>query len=212
MKNNFEKIIRYILSLKDKTIFIGVDGKSGSGKSTFSIVLKEELKNRGIKSEIIGTDNFYKKLEKSSQKQAGQEGYDYGYYWQRLRDKIIIPLSQGQEVEYELKHWQTGLTFGMHRVKPNQLIILEGVTSTYKKISSLIHLKIWLDCYEEIRLERIKKRGDFPADELREWTVIEDDYVKKQLVAKNYHLIVDTSRTLKDLSIESYTVRQIHLK
>ena len=206
MKHNFIKILNYIKSHPDKTIFIGVDGRSGSGKSTFSAVLKKELNSKGIKAEIVGTDNFYKKIESDSYKKTNISGYNYGYYWQKIKDEVLIPLSQGQKVEYELKHWQSGLKIASRVLEPNQLIILEGVTSTYKKLAELIHIKIWLDCDESIRLERIKKRGDFPEDELQDWTIIENDYVKTQLEPKNYDLIIDTSATLTGQSIDSYKV------
>lgn len=67
MDKDIEYIKDKLLSLKPRsTVFIAVDGRSGSGKTTFSNNLKKQLKN----SEVIHIDKFnlyepemsYKKL------------------------------------------------------------------------------------------------------------------------------------------------------
>lgn len=204
---DIDKIAKYLLSLKQKTILIAVDGRSGTGKSTFAKYFANELKQYKIKIDIVQTDNFYQKELLSEP----SEEYTYGYFWKRLREQVILPLKNNKAAEYKLSDWTTGKVFGQRKIEANQIIIIEGVISTYEEIADLFDLKIWLGCQKEARIKRIIKRGDFPEEELKDWQIIEDDYVARQNKLDNADIIIDTSIDYENGKNYIYKIRKLSL-
>ena len=51
------------LSKKDQTVIVGIQGGQGTGKSTLSSFLKDELKKEGYKVQAFSIDDFYKTNE-----------------------------------------------------------------------------------------------------------------------------------------------------
>jgi len=203
-----DKIAKYLLSLKQKTILIAVDGRSGTGKSTFAKYFANELKQYKIKTDIIQTDNFYQKQKVA---RSNIDGYAYGYFWEKLREQVILPLKNNKAAEFKLSDWTTGKVFGQRKVEANQMIIIEGVISTYKEIADLFDLKIWLGCQKEARIKRIVNRGDFPEEELKNWQIIEDDYVSGQNKLDNANIIIDTSTDYENGKKYIYKFRKLKL-
>ena len=190
---NIKRIAEYLDSLEQKTNLIAIDGRSGSGKSTFAKYFAKELAAYDISSDIVQTDNFYQKQDSMHNRLEPVAGYAYGYYWQELCEQVIIPLKNNKAADYMLSDWLTGAKHGKHKVEANQTIIIEGVISTYDKITDLFDLRIWLSCPKKVRIKRIIGRGDFPEDELEDWQIIEDAYVARQNKQNNADIVIDTS-------------------
>lgn len=190
---SIDRIAKYLDSLEQKTILIAIDGRSGSGKSTFAKYFAKELERYNITTAIIQTDNFYQKQENPLAKPELIPGYAYGYFWKKLRKQVVTPLKENMSAKYMLSDWVSGKKQGQQIIEANQTVIVEGVISTYAKIADLFDLRIWLSCPKKVRIKRIIGRGDFPEEELEDWQIIENAYVSRQNEQNNAHIVVDTS-------------------
>lgn len=119
-----------------KPYVVAIAGCSGSGKSTFTNLLKEDLKD--LKVEVLGTDKFFN----------------------RPLPKMISPLSG---LEYDDYNCPKSLNFPAYLEAVKELVsredldvvILEGLTVLYfPELRELEDLKIYMDLDPEIRMYR----------------------------------------------------------
>ena len=119
-----------------KPYVVAIAGCSGSGKSTFTNLLKEDLKD--LKVEVLGTDKFFN----------------------RPLPKMISPLSG---LEYDDYNCPESLNFPAYLEAVKELVsredldvvILEGLTVLYfLELRELEDLKIYMDLDPEIRMYR----------------------------------------------------------
>lgn len=119
-----------------KPYVVAIAGCSGSGKSTFTNLLKEDLKD--LKVEVLGTDKFFN----------------------RPLPKMISPLSG---LEYDDYNCPESLNFPAYLEAVKELVaredldvvILEGLTVLYfPELRELENLKIYMDLDPEIRMYR----------------------------------------------------------
>ena len=119
-----------------KPYVVAIAGCSGSGKSTFTNLLKEDLKD--LKVEVLGTDKFFN----------------------CPLPKMISPLSG---LEYDDYNCPESLNFPAYLEAVKELVsredldvvILEGLTVLYfPELRELEDLKIYMDLDPEIRMYR----------------------------------------------------------
>lgn len=120
-------------SSKDK-VFVAIDGRGGSGKTTTSLLIKQEIPD----AIVITTDDF---LDEDTHKIDIQE----------LQRQILEPLSIGKDAMY-LEF--NGSTRTQRIVKPEGVIIIEGVFSSHSSIQRYYDLTVWVqapDVDERVR-------------------------------------------------------------
>lgn len=83
MKEHIDIVVNNIINLKQNRVFIGIDGRSGSGKSTFA----QEIKNRIVDSTIIHLDSFDLYKSKESFDRVVSEVFDLK---ENINSKFII--------------------------------------------------------------------------------------------------------------------------
>jgi uridine kinase len=145
--NNSERLATYLkeLTKNKKTLVVAIDGQSGTGKSTVSRQLADELD-----AVVIEQDDFYTggSLEdwakKGSQTKAG-EVMD----WKRVREEALIPLIEGRAAKWHPFNWENFPDIGKKELshetitcQPKDTIILDGAYSSRPELQDIIDVSV----------------------------------------------------------------------
>ena len=115
------------ISLAKNPFIIVIDGRSGSGKTTFS-----QLLSQVFDVEVIHTDDF----------SSADDPLDW---YQRFLDSVLIPISNGS------RHVCFQPTGSGNNIKPEKIydigdiVIIEGVSSSRKEFRAYIDFAIYVD-------------------------------------------------------------------
>ena len=85
----------------DDVLLVGIDGRGGSGKSTLARSLARLVES----SLVIEFDDFYRPA--ATRLGSGDPDIGGNFEWRRLRDQVLIPLSQNNEARYQRYDWHT---------------------------------------------------------------------------------------------------------
>lgn len=156
--------IKNIVSDK-RTIFVGLDGLGGAGKSTVSEEMQRILKNEEYNVFILHIDDFiHKRAVRYNDNYKEWECY-YNLQWRYdyLLESVINPLKSGKEsIKFELYDKENDTYFDNTLYVPiGSIIIIEGVFLQRSEIKDIFDYMIYIDVSEEIRLERVLKRDTY---------------------------------------------------
>jgi len=133
-----------------KPLVIGIGGPTGSGKSTFTNMLHQQLKE--YKVQIISLDQYFKRpLPKTMAPFTGKEYEDFNHPdsidWEAVMNQIQISLQASIDI-----------------------LVIEGLLVLYSpEIRTFLDLKIYMDLEAEERMYRRIKRNMA----MRGWTLEE---------------------------------------
>ena len=154
---------------------IGIAGGSASGKTYLLRSLRDLFKEEEVC--IISQDNYYHPAEKQQLDEKGYINFD-------LPEAIdadaflddVGKLKRGEIVErQEYMFNRPGVTGEMLTLQPAAVIVAEGIfTFHFREVFDLLHLKVFLDCREDIKLKRrlerdTKERGVPQEITLYQW-------------------------------------------
>ncbi len=185
-----EKILNTIkLKIKSEKVFIiAIDGKSGSGKSTFAKILTKYLF-----AQIIEGDDFYSggvKIRKDSVQNRINDCID----WKTQR-KVLESLKKNKKATWYAFDWEAfdgSLCQEMTTINANQIVILEGVYSSRKELLDLIDYKILIDTSKEFRLKRLIHREGKIGEWEKQWHEAEDYYFNNHILSlSDFDLIIN---------------------
>ncbi len=145
--------------MKNKPFLIGICGGSGSGKTT----LLKQIRQKFSESElcIISQDDYYRPREEQITDSEGVQNFDLP----KSIDKKMFAQDIQKLIRYESVE-KLEYTFNNEKANPKILtfspapiIIVEGIfIFHFKKISSLLDLKIYLNAKENLKVIRRIKR------------------------------------------------------
>jgi uridine kinase len=172
------------LSQNKEVVLLAIDGTGGAGKTTLAELLQKEIKN----SVIVQLDDFY-----SPTLQAAD--------LLRLKEQVILPLYNHHEAKYQKYLWETDGFSDWHILKPEGIIIFEGVYSLDKNIRDYYDLKVWIDCPADTGFKRgvardIKRDGIDNTDWwMNVWMPTEEKYRNEQKPNKVADFIIDGTKS-----------------
>jgi len=177
-----------------KTIFdskkfclIGCDGLCGSGKTTFAKDLQNFLNLSNLKSIVIHLDNFIKE-----KKYRSNYSTIYDYDILRVKKELLKPLKNRQTTSIKLYDWNSDSFKKSLLIKPNGVIIIEGVNSCNEEIKNFFDICIFIKAIKELRKKRVELRGDFTEKEFEYWSKSEEEVFKKRDIEKYYDFIYNS--------------------
>lgn len=147
-----------------QTLFIGIAGGTGSGKSTFTNRIKEEFKDDVT---VLSYDNYYKRRDDIPFEERQTINYDHP---DALETELLIQhirkLKAGESVEcpkYDFsQHNRSGEVIV---IKPSRVIIVEGILVLQnKKLREMLDIKVYVEADADERILRrairdVKERG-----------------------------------------------------
>lgn len=177
---------------------VAIDGASGAGKSTVAAMLEHELDIT-----IIPLDDFFcaQIPDPKWDEFEADEKLKYVIDWERVRSQVILPLIQGQRIQWHSFDFQAGLrangTYGVETEAkergPARVILLEGAYSSSPALADLVDFTVLIDAPLEERHARIALRED--PDFLRKWherwDPVEEHYYNNIRPQDTFDLVVD---------------------
>jgi uridine kinase len=141
-----EKISSQVLELIDRgnqTPIVLIDGRAGSGKSTFAEALQQQLFRDGESApRVIHMDNIFE----------GWDGLALGSdYMVRF---ILQPLARQETASWQDWSWVKNQRSSWREFSGGTPLIVEGCGSLTERSKEHADLSIWLEASEETRRER----------------------------------------------------------
>ena len=147
-----------------RTVWIGVDGFGGSGKTTFAARVAAAV----ARAVVVHIDDF---------------AAPWIAEWDvaRFRTQLVSPLLEGRSARYQRFDWPTETLAEWHEVEPGQVIICEGVSSTRPETGVPWDLTVWLEAPREVRLARALERDgpELMPRWLDDWMPSEDAWAAR---------------------------------
>ncbi len=171
-----ETIADQVLELIDSgtpTPIILVDGRTGSGKTTFAAILQNRLFQKGESApRVIHMDDLYEGWD------GLQAGVDY------LIRQILTPIARREVASWQEYDWQVDERAGTWReFRGGTPLIIEGVGSLSRIAAEQADLTIWLEADQSIRQARIADRnaaGDGDGSWFAMWSAQEADFYARE--------------------------------
>ena len=194
-----------------KTIIVGIAGGTGSGKTSVTKEILEELNKTHINSILLEQDSYYKRHDELNYEERVKLNYDHlDSIDFDLLEEHILSLREGKPIEkpsYDFRIYNR--VDETEHIEPANLIIVEGILIlAVEKIRNLFDAKIFVDTDDDERLLRrierdLKERG-------RSF-----DSIKKQYIAtvKPMHLeFVEPSKRYADIIIPRGKENKVGIK
>ena len=159
------EIAQHIAEKSDESHIILIAGPSSSGKTTFSKRLTVQLLANGFSPFPIEMDNYFVDREDTPKDKSGK--YDFealGAMNTTLLANDLKRLISGQEVQlpwYDFKEGKRKSTGEVVKLRPDQMIILEGIHGLNPKLLPNIDpgstFKIYVSCLTQLNLDRYNR-------------------------------------------------------
>ena len=160
---------------------VGIDGRSGSGKS----VLAAQLSMR-LNAPIIEIDDFV--------------SWDcFADWWARFDAQVLTPLLSGQDATFQARDWADwyGSSLGEWKTQPlAPTVIVEGVTCTRRATIGRIVYAAWVEAPAELRLARgLARDSDFAGKEQLwdRWMAEEDEFFAADGTRNRADIVIDAA-------------------
>ena len=148
------------MSTTHNPIIIGVTGGSGSGKTTVSKKIYDQLSGHSIS--VIQQDSYYKDQADMTMEERAAVNYDHPLAFDTdLLVEHLMKIKQNQSIEIPVYDYQES-TRSAETVlqEPRDVIILEGVfILDDERIRDMLDIKVYVDTDDDIRIIRRIRRG-----------------------------------------------------
>ncbi len=168
------------------TPIILVDGRTGSGKTTFAAALQNRLFQKGESApRVIHMDDLFEGWD------GLQAGVDY------LIRQILSPLSRREGASWQEYDWAAGERAGVWReFRGGTPLIIEGVGSLSRVAAEQADITIWLEADQEVRRARLTDRqgpGDGDGSWIAMWSAQEADFYAREKSDEIADLVIETN-------------------
>jgi hypothetical protein len=160
---------------------VGVDGRSGAGKSHLAAQLANLLG-----APIVEIDDFV--------------SWDhFADWWPRFDEQVLTPLLAGRDAHFQARDWSDwyGSTLGGWKTQPwTPTVILEGVTCTRLETVGRLAYAVWVEAPTDLRVARgMARDSNFPGKEQlwERWMGEEDAFFAADGTRERADVVVDTS-------------------
>ena len=181
-------------------VVVGLDGRSGSGKSTMALAVASLLAEDGTSTVVVEGDDFYaggsaRTWDRRSPSERAAQVID----WRRQRP-VLAALRSGEAASWRPFDWEDDRWDGDElplgeapvEVRPADVVVLEGAYSCRPELHDLLDLRVLLDVPPEVRRAQLLGRegdGFRTAWEVR-WSSAEDHYFSLTMPPASFDLIV----------------------
>ena len=177
-------------SARGTPLLVGLDGRSGTGKSTLAASVALAVGGAAINVDDFSTG------ENERDARPVEIVVDGALDWQRLRREALEPLLAGTTASWHPFDFvaRSELSPRVNTCSPAPVIILDGLYSTRPELTDLLGLRILVEAPENLRARRLAAReGD---DFMRVWQPIWN-------AREDYYFSIVRPRAAFDLVVES---------
>ncbi|MDN5933056.1 MAG: hypothetical protein L0I24_18655 [Pseudonocardia sp.] len=159
------------------TRLVCVDGRSGSGKTTFAGRLAAELG-----APVLHLDDVY----------PGWDGLAAAV--PLLLDGVVAPLVAGRDAAYRRWDWLRGEPAGTVELERPAVLVVEGVGSGARVVAEHAVLLVWTEAPRAVRHRRgMARDGEAYRPHWERWAAQEDAYLAAEDPRARAHLVIDTA-------------------
>ena len=178
-----EKVSSQVLELIDRgnqTPIVLIDGRAGSGKSTFAESLQQQLFRDGESApRVIHMDNIFE----------GWDGLALGSdYMVRF---ILQPLARRETASWQDWSWVKNQRSSWREFSGGTPLIVEGCGSLTERSKEHADISIWLEASEEVRRERWIQR-ERHLEKFDFWAAQELDFYAREKSQSLADLVIKT--------------------
>lgn len=185
-----DKLIHYIkqqLATKE-TVIVAIDGRCGSGKTTFASILANELDGQ-----IIHMDDFFLPVSLRTKERLEQPGENIHY--ERFNEEVIIPFTNGEGIAIRSYDCAIDTWKEPQNLPRKSLYIIEGTYSLHKKIRFFCDVKIFMTVDSTMQVERIIARNGIERLRVfqQKWIPLEESYFTEYAIENCCDITIDTT-------------------
>lgn len=166
-----EMITNLARIVKDYRI-IGIDGRSGAGKTTLSALLAKD-----ISAVVFHMDDYFLRQEQISDERLASPGENVDH--ERFYEEIVLPLSQGEKMVFHRRYDCHAQSLSpLMKTDINGPVIIEGSYAFHPSLLPFYDFKIFVDIDKERQKERIVNREGARKAEMffKKWVPLEEKY------------------------------------
>lgn len=156
-----------------KPLFVAIDGRCASGKTTLAAILSEQLD-----CNVIHMDDFFLRPEQRTPERLSTPGENIDH--ERFLEEVLIPLSKGLPVKYRPFECHKN-DFGSEIfLAPKKINIVEGSYSCHYALRGYYDYTFFLTVEKDEQMRRIINReGEEKAKIFKEkWIPLEEEYFR----------------------------------
>lgn len=186
------------MSTKNSPIIIGVTGGSGSGKTTVSQKILEELHGHSIS--IIQQDSYYKDQAEKTMEERRAVNYDHPLAFDAdLLYEHLKMLKNNQKIEVPIYDYKISTRSSeVIEQDPTDVIILEGILILAdERIRDMLDIKVYVDTDDDIRIIRRIRRD--MEQRARTLDLIINQYLTG--VKPMYHQFIEPTKRYADVIV-----------
>lgn len=175
------------LARKGKPQIIAIDGRCGSGKTTFASLIKQVFD-----CNVFHMDDFFLPPEMKTVERLSEPGGNVHY--ERVLEEIIQPISKGEGIQLIPFNCAVNDLEKAQTIPFKKLNFIEGAYALHPVLESYYDYKVFMTVEPKTQLERIAKRSPAKLDRfIHEWIPLEESYLHALQVEKKADQVVDTS-------------------
>ncbi len=171
--------------LQQKSVVIAIDGRSASGKTTFSEMLKEIYD-----CNVLHMDDFFLRPEQRTPERFAEVGGNIDR--ERFLEEVLMPLEKNESIQYRRFDCATFTMWPPVAITPKKLTIIEGAYSMHPAFAKYYDLSVFLDVSEELQKQRIERRNTVQMAKrfFEEWIPLENIYFTEMQVKERCDLLI----------------------
>lgn len=192
MKDPLGRLSAAIAAEPGPVTVVGLDGRSGVGKSTLAVELGRCVPD----CRVVDGDDFYTGLEREADwKEMEVERKVARVFDWRRQHRVLYQLRAGRPARWQPYDWHAAdgrLAAEPVTVTPAAVVVLDGVYSGRPELASVVDLRVLVTADEGERHRRLAQReGVGYRDEWFErWSEVEQHYFSRIMPAVSFDLIV----------------------
>ena len=199
-----ERVVERFAGLADRILaeaprlgpvrLVSVDGRAGSGKTTFAGRLLGALRERGADAALIHTDDLL------------QGWLDIVTFWPRLEEWVLAPLRRGEPAAYRRYDWHAGrFDAEWQRLGTPGVLILEGVTVARAAVRPELTTSAYVQTDRSRRFARgIERDGPAFIPQWTRWMRDEDAHFAVDGTVDRVRIVLDGNPSVPHDSCAEY--------
>src|ERR1051326_5042633 len=157
---NLEQIVDDVAKhrAQNRSLLFAISGIDGSGKTTISKTITNELEAHGLRTALINLDAWHNPPEiRFSKHNAGLHFYNHAFRFDELFRLLILPLKENREIRLTARLTrlpENDFFFHSYNFSNINVIILEGIFLLKQELRRHYDFALWIDCTFEKALDR----------------------------------------------------------